>query len=138
MNAIGSTNSTKWVTFNDAMDDAMEGGKLFPIKRRMSMGNIPYISTSVSSSVSSSGTESIISRDPLDFSQSFGFGEDIKSRNQPEKLWNNLSSSFRFEDEPVRKISAESNVSSGSFSNDDSDKYSVFQRLVSESNSRLM
>ena len=119
--------SPKWVTFHDAMDDAMEGGKLFPIKRRMSMGTIPYISTSVTSVTSVSSSVSSGDQNPLDFSQSFGFGDEIKHRNQPEKLFEHFGS-LHFEREPNRKISAESNASSGSFSNDDNDKYAAFTR----------
>ena len=126
--------SPKWVTFTDAMDDAMEGGKLFPITRRMSVGTLPYISTSASSSVSTtsgSGVGAIRDRNPLDFSQSFGFGDEMKGRNQPEKISGDFGcggagsgGSFHFEEDQntvYRKISAESNLSSssGSFSNCD-------------------
>ena len=131
--------SPKWVTFTDAMDDAMEGGKLFPITRRMSVGTLPYISTSASSSASiTSGSGGAGARDrttnPLDFSQSYGFGEEMKGRNQPEKISGEFgaealssgSGTFHFEEDQntnsvCRKISAESNLScsSGSFSNCD-------------------
>merc|ERR1712172_172374 len=33
--ANNEAESPKWVTFHDGMDDAMEGGKLLPIKRRL-------------------------------------------------------------------------------------------------------
>lgn len=59
--------SPKWVTFHDVMDDAMEGGKLLPIKRRSSNSQV---SGSLTSSLSSSSLES-----KFEFSQSLGYGE---------------------------------------------------------------
>lgn len=75
---------TKWVTFHDLMDDAMEGGKLASIKRRMSaFAVINSYPSSVSSNNSNcsldtaaeeeGGERKIHPQRPLlDFSQSFG------------------------------------------------------------------
>ena len=131
--------SPKWVTFTDAMDDAMEGGKLFPITRRMSVGTLPYISTSASSSVSTtsgSGGGRDHRTNPLDFSQSFGFGEEMRGRNQPEKIsgdFGGASGSFHFEEDQTvyRKISAESNLSSSSGSVSNCDRPPAVARKIS-------
>jgi hypothetical protein len=76
----------KWVTFHDLMDDAMEGGKLFPMKRRKSTLGSMGMSTSVSSN---SSFESATSpkKSPLDFSQSLGFGKerDMEEQRRPER-----------------------------------------------------
>ena len=81
--------SSKWVTFHDAMDDAMEGGKL----RRNSWG-APFSGASYSSSVcSSNGDFSDQASSPnqkknsFDFSQSLGYREDqeIQERRKPQR-----------------------------------------------------
>ena len=91
-NVATAAASPKWVTFHDVMDDAMEGGKLFPIKRRMSISGT---STTCSSSVSSycSSVDAAASSSPtykktsFDFSQSLGYREDheIQERRKPQR-----------------------------------------------------
>ena len=91
--ANNEAESPKWVTFHDGMDDAMEGGKLLPIKRRLESESHDKMSSksqelqfkfgSLTSSVSSSSLEFLtMSTSPpepknsFDFSQSLGFGEE--------------------------------------------------------------
>ena len=89
---MGSENvaeSPKWVTFHDVMDDAMEGGKLCPIKRRTSWTTY---SSSVSSSNGDFSDHSANSprgekKSSFDFSQSLGYREDqeIQERRKPQR-----------------------------------------------------
>ena len=103
--ANNEAESPKWVTFHDVMDDAMEGGKLLPIKRRTllqsnflkkhnnpddnnlkSCEELQFKFGSLTSSVSSSSLELTYSaaysppaeesKNSFDFSQSLGFGEE--------------------------------------------------------------
>ena len=80
-----SMDSPKWVTFHDLMDDAMEGGRLFPMRRRMSSSAAILSSTASLSSMSSGEFEP--QKKPVDFSQSLGFGEEreIAERRRPER-----------------------------------------------------
>ena len=85
--------SPKWVTFHDVMDDAMEGGKLLPIKRRLEFNadknsnffkseELQFKFGSLTSSVSNSSLDLTGQSPPprskksFDFSQSLGFGEE--------------------------------------------------------------
>ena len=87
-NVATAAASPKWVTFHDVMDDAMEGGKLFPIKRRMSeimtTCSSSYCSTSSTDTVASSPT---YKKSSFDFSQSLGYREDheIQERRKPQR-----------------------------------------------------
>ena len=101
--ANNEAESPKWVTFHDVMDDAMEGGKLLPIKRRTllqsnfsknhnnpddnnlkSCEELQFKFGSLTSSVSSSSLDLTYSaysppderNNSFDFSQSLGFGEE--------------------------------------------------------------
>ena len=103
--ANNEAESPKWVTFHDVMDDAMEGGKLLPIKRRALQSNfskkhnpaaindenniksepeLQFKFGSLTSSVSSSSLDLTYSaysppderNNSFDFSQSLGFGEE--------------------------------------------------------------
>ena len=91
-NVATAAASPKWVTFHDVMDDAMEGGKLFPIKRRMSIsGTSTICSSSVSSYCSSvdaaAGSSPTYKKTSFDFSQSLGYREDheIQERRKPQR-----------------------------------------------------
>lgn len=96
--------SPKWVTFHDVMDDAMEGGKLLPIKRRLEFNadknsnffkseELQFKFGSLTSSVSNSSLDLTGQSPPpgskksFDFSQSLGFGEEqeIQRRRKPEQ-----------------------------------------------------
>lgn len=106
--------NARWVTFHDVMDDAMENGKLLPIKRRMSSSiNATPLSASLTSSVSSSSLEMQNSREmqlkkhSFDFSQSYGNAREIQKRKGPQRS------------KTIDIIGA----------SDDEDKYAVFSKL---------
>jgi len=103
--ANNEAESPKWVTFHDGMDDAMEGGKLLPIKRRLESESHDKMSFksqelqfkfgSLTSSLSSSSLDEVFKtstsppepKNSFDFSQSLGFGEEkeIQRRRKPEQ-----------------------------------------------------
>ena len=92
--ANNEVESPKWVTFHDGMDDAMEGGKLLPIKRRLESESHDKMSFksqelqfkfgSLTSSLSSSSLDEVFKtstsppepKNSFDFTQSLGFGEE--------------------------------------------------------------
>lgn len=83
--ATNEAESTRWVTFHDVMDDAMENGKLLPIKRRMSSVQLSSSLTSTLSSSSLENPREIGKKHSFDFTQSYGNGQDIQKRKGPER-----------------------------------------------------
>jgi len=123
--------SPKWVTFHDVMDDAMEGGKLLPIKRRLEFNadktdsnfkseELQFKFGSLTSSVSNSSLDLTGQSPPpgskksFDFTQSLGFGEEreIQRRRKPEKQRRSTLASL-----------------SASPASNNGDKYEAFSRL---------